>query len=84
MNTVTTGMINGKRNRGRPREVMQDGVKQWHGGIPPIELIQNTMDLNLWISISFGRAHNDDDQHRSDSAYTVTTSLSKEHYFKGT
>ena len=47
-NIVTTGKINGRRGRGRPREMMLDGLRQWHGGISSVELIQNTSDRDLW------------------------------------
>ena len=47
-NIVTTGKIEGKRGRGRPREMMLDGLRRWHGGISSAELIQNTKDRDLW------------------------------------
>lgn len=30
---VTTGKFNGRIDRGRPKEVMRDGLRRWHGGI---------------------------------------------------
>ena len=47
-NIVTTGKTKGKRDRGRPREIMLDGLRQWHGGISSAELIPNTKDRDLW------------------------------------
>ena len=47
-NFVTTGKFEGKRSRGRPREMMLDGLRQWHGVISSAELIKNTKDRDLW------------------------------------
>jgi hypothetical protein len=47
-NIVTTGKIDGRRGRGRPREMMIDGLRRWHGGIGTTELFQNTRDRDLW------------------------------------
>ena len=51
-NIVTTGKIEGKRGRGRPREVMLDGLRRWHGGISAAELIQKTKDRDLWRAMN--------------------------------
>ena len=46
--TVTTGKINGKRDRGRQREKMLDGLAAWHGKSSVPELIGCTRDRVLW------------------------------------
>ena len=45
---VTTGKIEGKRDRGRQREKMLDGLTRWHGARSPAELIDKTKDRELW------------------------------------
>ena len=46
--TITAGKIEGKRDRGRQREKMLDGLTRWHGAQSPAELIDNTRDRELW------------------------------------
>ena len=48
-NIVTTGKITGRRGRGRPREMIPEGLRQWHGGISSVELIQNTREQDMWL-----------------------------------
>lgn len=36
---MTTRKINGTRGRGRPREMMLNGLRQWYGGISLTEFI---------------------------------------------
>ena len=44
---VTTGKIEGKRDRGRQREKMLDGPTRWHGAQSPVELIGRPKTENL-------------------------------------
>lgn len=42
-----TGMINDRRGRRIPEEIMLEGCRCRHGGIPSIKLTQKTWDLDL-------------------------------------
>lgn len=55
-----TRQINSRRGRGRLREIILDGLRQWHGGIST-ELVQNTRHGDLLMIIPYGRAPDDDD-----------------------
>ncbi|BFZ14802.1 hypothetical protein BsWGS_17841 [Bradybaena similaris] len=44
---VSTGKLEGKRGRGRPRETMLGGLASWHGGISVSEMIGCTRDRRL-------------------------------------
>ena len=45
---ITTGKIKGRRDRGRQREKLLDGLVLWHGRSSPTELIDNTRDRESW------------------------------------
>jgi hypothetical protein len=47
-NIVTTGKINDKRGRRRPREKMLDSLTKWHIRKSTTELIACTIDRELW------------------------------------
>ena len=45
---VTMGKIQGKRDRGRQREKILDGLTSWHGKGSKTTLIQCTRDREMW------------------------------------
>ena len=45
---ITTGKINGTRDRGRQREKLLDGLARWNGKNSATELIQYSKDRVLW------------------------------------
>ena len=47
-NLVTTGKLNGKRNRGRQREKMLDGLVSWLGMSSSMEMLRMTCDREMW------------------------------------
>jgi hypothetical protein len=60
---VITDTISGKRDRGRQRENILDGLAHWRGEKLITEMINKAKDRNGWpyiIAISVGRAHDDD------------------------
>ena len=48
---VSTGRLEGKRGRGRPRETMLNSLASWHGGISVSEMIGCTRDRRLWADM---------------------------------
>jgi hypothetical protein len=48
---VTTGRMNNKRGRGRPREKILDSLIIWLGRTSASEIIRNTRDRRLWIDM---------------------------------
>ena len=57
-NIVTTGKIEGRRDRGRQTEKMLDGLSSWHSRASTFELIANTKDRDLWRSmIAYANRH---------------------------
>ena len=55
---VTTGKIEGRRDRGRQREKILDSLTSWHGRASTSELIANTNDRDLWRSmIAYASRH---------------------------
>ena len=48
---ITTGKIKGRRDRGRQREKLLDGLVLWHDRSSPTELIDNTRDRESWRNI---------------------------------
>lgn len=49
-NTVTTGKINGRRDRGRARVMMMGGLGRRHRKIASPELFQGSTDRDLWTA----------------------------------
>lgn len=47
-NLVTTGKMEGKRGRGRPRVKFLDRLTKWHGRRRPTEIIRDTQNRTLW------------------------------------
>ena len=45
---VSTGRLEGKRGRGRPRETMLKSLASWRGGISILEMIGCTRDRKMW------------------------------------
>ena len=54
-NIVTTGKINGRKDRGRQREKMLDSLTKWHGRKSTPELIACTRDRKSWINMAANR-----------------------------
>ncbi|BFY98674.1 hypothetical protein BsWGS_01714 [Bradybaena similaris] len=48
---VSTGKLEGKRGRGRPRETMLGSLASWYGGISVSEMIGCTRDRRLWAGM---------------------------------
>lgn len=62
-NIVVAGKINVKRGIGKPREMMLDGFRRWHGRTLPTELIHNKeteICRKSRMSMPFDKVHNDD------------------------
>jgi hypothetical protein len=51
-NIVTTGKINGRKDRGRQREKMLDSLTKWHGRKSTTELIACTRDRESWRNMT--------------------------------
>ena len=54
---ITTGKIKERRDRGRQKEKLLDGLVLWHDRSSPTELIGNTRDRESWrnmIAYAFG------------------------------
>ena len=45
---ITTGMIEGKRSRGKQREKMTDGLANWLGAGKVVEILKATRDRGIW------------------------------------
>lgn len=63
---MTTGKISGGRGRGIQRQMLMDGLRWWHSGISLRELIQNKTYGEPWTPLSFGRAHDSNDNEGDD------------------
>ena len=48
---MTTGMIEGKRSRGRQRETMLDGLKEWLNVGKMTEVLRATGEREVWKDI---------------------------------
>ena len=45
---ITTGMMEGKRSRGKQREKMTDGLANWLGAGKMVEILKVTRDRGIW------------------------------------
>ena len=45
---ITTGMMEGKRSRGKQREKMTDGLVKWLGASKVVEILKATRDRGIW------------------------------------
>ena len=45
---ITTGMMEGKRSRGKQREKMTDGLANWLGAGKVVEILKATRDRGIW------------------------------------
>ena len=45
---ITTGMMEGKRSRGKQREKMTDGLVKWLGAGKVVEILKATRDRGIW------------------------------------
>ena len=45
---LTTGMMVGKRSRGKLREKMTDGLVKWLGAGKVVEILKTTRDRGIW------------------------------------
>ena len=45
---ITTGMMEGKRSRGKQREKMTDGLVNWLGAGKVVEILKATKDRGIW------------------------------------
>ena len=45
---ITTGMMEGKRSRGKQREKMTDGLANWLGAGKVVEILKATKDRGIW------------------------------------
>ena len=45
---ITTGMMKGKRSRGKQREKMTDGLANWLGAGKVVEILKATGDRGIW------------------------------------
>ena len=45
---ITTGMMEGKRSRGKQREKMTDGLIKWLGAGKVVEILKATRDRGIW------------------------------------
>ena len=45
---ITTGMMEGKRSRGKQRETMTDGLVNWLGAGKVVEILKATRDRGIW------------------------------------
>ena len=45
---ITTGMMEGKRSRGKQREKMTDGLVNWLGAGKMVEMLKATRDRRIW------------------------------------
>ena len=45
---ITTGMMEGKRSRGKRREKMTDGLVKWLGAGKVVEILKSTRDRGIW------------------------------------
>ena len=45
---ITTGMVEGKRSRGKQREKMTDGLANWLGAGKVVEILKATRDRGIW------------------------------------
>ena len=45
---IITGMMEGKRSRGKPREKMTDGLFKWLGAGKVVEILKATRDRGTW------------------------------------
>ena len=48
---ITTGMMEGKRSRGKQREKMTDGLVNWLGAGKVVEILKATRDRGIWKDI---------------------------------
>ena len=45
---ITTGMMKGKRSRGKQREKITDGLVKWLGAGKVVEILKATRDRGIW------------------------------------
>ena len=45
---ITTGMMEGKRSRGKQREKVTDGLANWLGAGKVVEILKATKDRGIW------------------------------------
>ena len=45
---ITTGMMEGKRSRGKQREKMTDGLANWLGAGKVVEILKAARDRGIW------------------------------------
>ena len=45
---ITTGMMEGKRSRGKQREKMTNGLANWLGAGKVVEILKATRDRGIW------------------------------------
>ena len=45
---ITTGMMEGKRSKGKQREKMTDGLANWLGAGKVVEILKATRDHGIW------------------------------------
>ena len=45
---ITTGMMEGKRSRGKQREKMTDGLVKWLGAGKVVEILKASRDRGIW------------------------------------
>lgn len=48
---LTIGKTRGKIGRGKPKEIILDGLRRRHRGTSSIELIHNTREQDLWSNM---------------------------------